>query len=326
MTVRRYRNKHSYRKDSDNKNQKSIIYKVVLTLLILIFVSSLAILINILVIQPHMNNKLNDEIRSIYNQSDEQTSSHVETREERFKRLLSLNSDIKGWINIPNTVIDYPVLYSTKQPNFYLYRDYNKNYTKYGSIFIDSTITSGIDAKNIVLHGHNMNNGQMFAGILKFSDLDFYKSTPVIDFDTPEESSKWKIISVFKTNTDVSHGKLFEYIIGDFNSDSEFLNYVYNVRVRSLIDTPVDINEDDKLLTLSTCSYEIKDFRTVVVARKVRPNESIEVDINNAKLAKNPLMPEYWYKKNGGTMPKVTTFEKALKNGKIDWYKSKNDK
>ena len=85
--------------------------------------------------------------------------------------------------------------------------------------------------------------------------------------------------------------------------NNSFLDYVSQIRKRSLLDIPVDVNENDKLITLSTCSYEFQDFRTVVVARRVRNGEDEAVDTSLAAEAKNPLMPECWYKKHGGSPP-----------------------
>jgi len=73
-------------------------------------------------------------------------------------------------------------------------------------------------------------------------------------------------------------------MISDFENDKDFMNYVYNVRVRSLFNCPVDVNEDDELVTLSTCSYEFTNFRTVVVARKVRAGESTKVMFQRHRL------------------------------------------
>ena len=129
-----------------------------------------------------------------------------------------------------------------------------------------------------------MNDGSMFGNLMKYGstsgNLDFYKESPTIEFDTPEGNADYKIISVFKTNTLSSQGEFFNYMVGDFQNEKDFMNYVYNVRIRSLINCPVDVNEDDQLLTLSTCSYEFTEFRTVVVARKVRGGESSKVNVS----------------------------------------------
>ena len=95
---------------------------------------------------------------------------------------------------------------------------------------------------------------------------------------------------------------------------------IYNVKIRSLIDTLVDIKDDDKLLTLSTCSYEFDDFRTVIVARKVRDGEDISVNTESAKNSENPLMPDCWYSRYGGHAPSYFNFRKAYENGEISWY------
>ena len=114
-------------------------------------------------------------------------------------------------------------------------------------------------------------------------------------------------------------------MIGNFQNDKDFMNYVYNVRIRSLINCPVDVNEDDELITLSTCSYEFTNFRTVVVARKVRDGESAKVDVSKASLNDNAVWPEVYYSAYGGTRPKVTDFCTAYDAGEIDWYNGDYD-
>ena len=105
-----------------------------------------------------------------------------------------------------------------------------------------------------------MNDGSMFGDLMSYGgtegDLDFYKDHPTFTFDTPQGDGVYKIISYYKTNTLSSHGEFFNYMVGNFQNEKDFMNYVYNVRIRSLINCPVDVNEDDELITLSTCSYE----------------------------------------------------------------------
>ena len=165
-----------------------------------------------------------------------------------------------------------------------------------------------------------MNDGSEFHSLVDYSNIDFYKSSPVFTIDTEKGPNAWKVISIFKTNTKSDQGKIFEYLQYKFSDTSNFLDFVYQVRERSLIDTPVDLNEDDQLVTLSTCSYEFDDFRTVVVARKVREGEDSSVDINKAVVNNDAVWPECYYKKNGGQQPVLTNFDDALKNGKINWY------
>ncbi|MDP4120760.1 MAG: hypothetical protein Q8876_06885, partial [Bacillota bacterium] len=112
----------------------------------------------------------------------------------------------------------------------------------------------------------------------------------------------------------------FNYMQGHFSSDAEFMNFIYNIRVRSQFNIPIDVNEHDQLLTLSTCSYEFPETRTVVVARRIRAGESSTVDVSKATLNSNPLYPTEKYKEDGGTPPKVTDFQTALAAGQINWY------
>ncbi len=301
---------------TDNKKKKKILfYNILIIISVIVLLISGYFLLKILVIDPRKNENTIDEIQKIYysNDSEADVSFNLEN-------LLQINSDIKGWIKIENTPIDYPVLYS----DFYLYHNYKKEYSKYGSIFIDSICNIDTNPKNVLLHGHHMNNGSMFAYICKFADLSFYKSTPVFNFDTIKSKNKWKIISVFKTNTNPEHGELFPYLTSNFKSKDSFLEYIYKVKIRSIIDTPVDVNENDELITLSTCSYELKDFRTVVVARKVRDGEDISVDVAQAKYNPSPLYPDAYYSKYGGAKPDVTSFKESLKAGKLSWYKNTN--
>lgn len=294
------------------KNQKKIkIYNFIIFIAIMAVLISGYFLIKFFYLEPKQNEETNEDIRGIYYSR--------ENKEESFDELRKINKDIIGWIKIENTPIDYPVLESAN----YLYKNYKGEYSRYGSIFTDNSSKLENNPQNIILHGHHMNNGSMFASICDFADLTFYKANPTFKFDTIYEKGNWKIISVFKTNTDPAHGEVFDYFISDFgNSKDNFLEYIYQVRLRSIIDTPVDINEDDKIVTLSTCSYELKDFRTVVIARKVRENEDENVDTSQAKYNAKVLYPDAYYKKFGGSKPEVTNFKTALKEGKINWYKS----
>ena len=266
----------------------------------IVLIASLWMIIKIVVVDYYKESKLAKEAQQIYydNDSDEEKS-----QQERFLDLVKINPDIKAWINISNTRVNYPVVQSPENDNnYYLTHNYKKEYSQYGSIFIDAVCTEGTDSKNVILHGHHMKNGEMFANILKFGDVNFCRENPIINFDTLNETRKYKVISVFKTNTLPEQGEIFNYQISSFGK-GKFMEFVKNVKKRSLIYFPVDVEEDDRLLTLSTCSYEFKDFRTVVVARKVRKEESYYVDVSKIAEASNPLWPDCWYEKHGGVRP-----------------------
>ena len=251
------------------------------------------------------------------------TSWNVRTS---FGDLQSQNSDTVGWLAVPMTPIDYVVVQSKgdavrsayNEDPYYLCRDFYGNDYFSGSIFLD--FRSDVGDKNMMMHGHSMANGTMFAGLLNYDDLDFYKSAPVITFNTTKEAARWKVISVIKVNTYDYHGTPFIYLRSTFGSDYDFLNFVYQIRNRSVIDCPVDVNENDELITLSTCAYDFDGFRQAIIARKVRPGESTKVDVSKAKYNSSTIYPDVWYNYYGGTKPKETSFQDALNSKKIKWY------
>ena len=296
--------------------------KIILDLAIIVFIVTAVIILKLMVLDPVENSKKYDEIRDLVK------TEAVEVATE----LKQINSEVVGWVTIDGTNIDYPVLQhpgDNDDGQFYLHRDIYRNYSGYGSIFLDYRSNKAVKSKNLILHGHHMNDGSMFQNLMGYgkytADMSFYNDHPTIEFDTPDGDAVYKIISVFKTSTLDAHGDFFNYLVGSFESDAEFMNYVYLVRARSLINTGVTCNEKDQLLTLSTCSYEYSEFRTVVVARKTRVGEDSSVDTSRASANPNPLWPDVYYGFDDSKKPKVTTFKTESKNGRISWYDGKGN-
>lgn len=241
-----------------------------------------------------------------------------------FTQLLTLNEDVKGWLTVDGTNIDYPVLQSGKEaPEYYLYRNINRENDKAGSLFLNAGSILEENSKNLVIYGHNMKStNNMFHQLLKYDKLSFYKEHPYINFDSIYKKGQWKIIAVIKADADTDN-TFFNFIRTSFSGDDDFLEYLYELRIRSIYNIPVDANEKDELLTLVTCSYEMDNYRTVVVARKLRAEESLSVDIQNAVENPIPLYPNSWYTYYGGTKPVIPPFNEALEAGIIQWYSQK---
>lgn len=315
---------------------KEIARKCVVIASLIVFVVAGWMLYYNLVQRPAEEAALNGEIQKIYHSESSEgggeTPSKGDDNSIKWDELKKINKEIVGWIQIKDTKIDYPVLWHKGDDitdQFYLNHNYKGDYDSYGCIFLDYRCTKGMDSKNIVLHGHHMNDGSMFGELMNYggteADMDFYKKHATIKFDTPQGDGVYKIISVYKTNTLSAHGEFFNYMVGNFQNDKDFMNYVYNVRIRSLINCPVDVNEDDELLTLSTCSYEYTNFRTVVVARRVRIGEDSKVDVKKASKNENAVWPQVYYSSRGGTRPTVTDFCTAYEKKQIDWYDGNYD-
>jgi SrtB family sortase len=230
----------------------------------------------------------------------------------KFAALYARNEDIMGYVSYPGTEMAYPVVQS-EDNEYYLRRDYDKNQTQHGIPFLDWRVDAKTPSDNMVVYGHNMQDGQLFGELMSLNTytnsgaVDFYKEHPVFDFSTVYSDGQYAIFSVFITNAYPEQGPVFDYHnFIEAKTDDDFAAYVKEIKVRSLIDTGVDVEPGDKLVTLSTCTYEFTDARFVVVGRKLRRNETPE-DFDTSAAVRNPspLMPDIWYDAFGGSKPDI---------------------
>ncbi len=256
--------------------------------------------------QGGVNETLVEEARAVYSTADDSVNNKGMLK--RFDALIKQNSDVCGWLSIDGTKIDYPV-YKTDNNDFYVDHDMSKEKSRYGAIFADcnAVIKRNKHSQNIVIYGHNMIDKSMFGGILDYTKLSFYKENPLVNFDTLYKEGTYKVFAVIITNVNKEDddGFVFNYMQSRFSSENNFLNWAENVKVRSIINTGVDVIGTDEVITLSTCSYEFDDARTVVFARKVRDGESMYVNTEKAKYNKNTLYPQAYYDKHGGKKPNI---------------------
>ena len=226
-----------------------------------------------------------------------------------FESLIEQNDHIKGWIKIDGTEINNPV-YQVNNNDYYIDHDMNRQSSRYGALFIDkdSRIGREENSQNVIIYGHHMRDGSMFAGLKNYTDLSFYKKHSVIDFISLYREGKYKIFSVFITNDLLEHdnGYRFNYRPSTFADEEEFLDFIHQVKQRSIIDTGVEVLEDDEIITLSTCTYEFDDARLVVMARRIREGETDIYNTNTAKKNPSPLYPQIWYDMKGGKKPVST--------------------
>ncbi|MBQ2676018.1 MAG: class B sortase [Clostridia bacterium] len=235
------------------------------------------------------------------------------TDHEDFDVLKKKYKDIVGYISISDTNID-DVVVQAEDNDYYLRRSPSGSYRFAGSYFADYRCDMVNLSQNTTIYGHNLRDtSRLFGQLNKYKKLDFYKQSPYIKFDTLDKKAQWKIFAVFITNVKGEDGVIFNYREPDYETDEEFLHFIERCKRRSYIDCPVDIRADDKILTLSTCDYEIdNDWRLVVMGRLVREGEDPSVDVSKASVNENQLFPEGWYKRKGGTRP-VYADEPTLK-------------
>lgn len=172
--------------------------------------------------------------------------------------LFEQNNDLIGWIKIADTRIDYPIV-KGRDNEFYLERDFNREKSKAGSIFMDyRNIGDGQDGHTII-YGHRMKDKTMFADLMRFKDPSFYKNHRVIAIDTLYGRKEYKVFAAYTTNTD------FHFIETRFETISRQA-FIQEIQKRSVHEWDVDIREDDRILTLATCTYDFEDARFVVHA------------------------------------------------------------
>ncbi len=178
------------------------------------------------------------------------------------------NSDYAGWLTIEGTNIDYPVMYTPNDPEYYLRRSFEKKYSKSGVPFIDGACT--LDSNNLAIHGHNMKNGTMFSELLRYEDKYFAKIYPYITFADKDGENVYQIIAAFYTQIYTEDDIAFKYYdyFGELDSE-QMARYLNNIEQIALYYDDVAVTAEDKLLTLSTCAYQIEDGRFVVVAKKI---------------------------------------------------------
>ncbi len=200
----------------------------------------------------------------------EPTPSPIPTVLAEYAELYARNSDMVGWIRIPDTVVNYPVMQTRSEMEYYLLRDFDKNDDKNGLPFVDSRSDVFEPTTNVIIYGHCMNSGAMFATLLNYKDEAYYKEHPIIYFDTIYEHAEYEIIACFQSKVAYIDEKVFRYYAFiDTEVEEEFDEFVANVRSLAYYDTGVTAEFGDSLITLSTCDKEISNGRMVVVARKI---------------------------------------------------------
>ena len=171
--------------------------------------------------------------------------------------LSSINSDYKFWINVQGTNIDYPVVQGSDN-DFYLNHDFNKNYLPAGSIFLDYRNDFQKDF-NSVIYGHHMRNSTMFGQMEKFKDENFFKENKFITLTTENEVYEYEIFAIGVYDADFGYNKV------SFTDKNDFNNFLNKILTKSMYSRNI-VSENDKIITLSTCSYEYDNARIAIFA------------------------------------------------------------
>lgn len=256
-------------------------------------------------VEFYQSKNQNDALAALVTESEETYPAEPAFVQPKYRSLYNENNDFVGWITVPNTAINHPVVQG-EDNSYYLRRDFYKQYLRRGTIFMDYRNDPEDLNVNTILYGHNYLDSTMFSDLEKYKDIEFYKTAPVIEFNTIYGDYKWKVFAVFLTTAspELDNGYVFNYIY-PFMTESSTEEFIAEVAKRSLYDTGVDVLPTDKILTLSTCTRDMditrkqEDARCVVMARLVRAGESETVDTSKATVNPEPKYPQLWYDKFG---------------------------
>lgn len=203
----------------------------------------------------------------------EQTPAQTQTPEEEeprevspitvdFDALLAQSKDVVGWLYCADTVINYPVVQG-EDNDFYLYRFIDGTYNGSGSLFVDFRCTGDFSGELSVIYGHHMQNGTMLASICNYGKQEYYDAHPVLYLNTPTQNYRVEVFSGFITAADSSA------YTWDFASDAEYAAYLEKMKGFSDFACDVEVGVEDRVIMLSTCTYEYDNARYVLYGKLI---------------------------------------------------------
>lgn len=237
---------------------------------------------------------------------------------DKFRPVLEANDDIGGWLIMPDTELNHPVFYTPEHWDYYLTRDADGNYNKYGSLFLSRTSTLAPQAQVMVMYGHNMEQDDlMFGQLNKYKKLSFLQTHPTFTFDTLYQEGTWKIIGVCRAST--GEMNRFNYDTTDYPTEEAFDAFIKEMRKRSMYRIEDDVTAEDSLLVMSTCDYVFFGDRLLVVARRLRADETAEsVNTGNYQVNEVMLWPEVYYGLSYVNATRPT--DEQIEQGYLDYY------
>lgn len=206
-----------------------------------------------------------DDLSSLYvneQSTNEEEQSEIPVQID-FDKLKEVNGDIIGWIYNEGTVIDYPVVQGSDN-QYYLHHLINGTYNSSGTPFLDKNMSKDFSDKNNIIYAHHMKNGSMFSSITKYKDINYYNEHKYMYLMTPTDNYRLEVFSAYITPADSD-----TYMRG-FGENEEFAEYIKYITGQSSIKTDVNVTIKDKIVSLSTCSYEYENARFIVHCKAVK--------------------------------------------------------
>lgn len=188
--------------------------------------------------------------------------------QSEIKRWQSANADVKGWLAIPDTRINLPMVQHGDN-EFYLTRDATGANNQNGAAFIDYEVADLTQADHIIVYGHNMENGQVFSDLMKYRDTAYAEAHPRISLATEDTLHTYEV--VLMVDMDLTDEASFfgfnSWLAWDEEKNAE--KYMAEMRKRAIYDSGQKVFPEDRLLSLSTCENTKENARCILVAKEV---------------------------------------------------------
>ena len=247
---------------------KNFLYSLFIGLFGIAALTSIAFLL-MYAAQSKQQAHLYSNLAAVREQDTQQETASEPEKQASYRNLYLENADMVGWIQIEGTSIDYPVMQTPADPNYYLKHDFEKHYTDYGCPFMQADCDALAPSDNLIIYGHNMKDGSLFADLAKYGSKDFWQTHKTVWFDTELGSYAYEIFAVIHTTVQADDADAFPfYRFVDAAAPEDFADYVSACQARALYDTGISAEYGDKLLTLSTCDNITDDGRLLVIAKQ----------------------------------------------------------
>lgn len=213
------------------------------------------------------------ELQELKVASEKEGGGEVRTEKgtilKKYRKLYKKNSDLVGWVKVKDTPIDYPVMQTKDDSEYYLHRNFKKEEDVNGLLFIDAKSDLDDTEGNVMLYGHHMRSGMMFGHLVDYESEDFYKKHKTVYFDTLYEEREYEVVAAFYSQVYDSDDDVFKYYqYPGHMSEKQFNYFVKNVKKLSQYDTGITPVYGEQLLTMVTCAYHVENGRFVVVTRR----------------------------------------------------------
>jgi sortase B len=183
-----------------------------------------------------------------------------------WKKIHAKNKDFIYWLTIPGTKIDYPVMQRKSSPEYYLHRSFDRKYSASGTPFLSEISDPEKPSDNLIIYGHHMRAGTMFAVLPKFESESFYKEHKEIHLLTKSGLHIYKVFCTFKTRVGTGSDREFRYYDkADLESEADFDAFISAAKEKEFFDTGLSPSYGDQIITLSTCEYSGRNGRFVVL-------------------------------------------------------------